>query len=301
MRAKVAQHETTKEWMSCVVLFSKRSRKSRVVSSSALSRFQRIPLCRAAGVHRIGRRLARQFGIFLQLARLRSLASLNASSEKPEEERSRSSSFFVTGATAQSLFATSASLFWAGILSTIAAAGLIWLAKKVGVVGAKPLAELLLALILIRMFPEGPKTGWSPKLVLSLFALGSALSLFWIAVVAWGNTRFPDLSTVSTAAIVTGLLSAVITAPIYEEKVVRHLLLQGLSGYTNRWLAAVLVSAIFAIAHQNAMIWSFFVSLVLCWLAIAKSISVMQRAIVHGTINLLIMLWYFTRGFGLFA
>lgn len=159
--------------------------------------------------------------------------------------------------------------------------------------------ELFLAVILIRIFPEKLTVCWSLRRVLGLLALGAVLAIFWMTVIAWGNTRFPDLSTFSTAAIVIGVISSVATAPIYEEKVVRHLLLQGLSGYTNRWVAAVLVSAVFALAHQGAVAWSFLVSLVLCWLAIVKSIGVMQRAIVHGTINLLIMLWYFTHGFGL--
>lgn len=183
----------------------------------------------------------------------------------------------------------------------MAAGGLIWVAEKVGMVGAKPAVELLLAVILIWFFPEEPTASWSLKRVLCLVAIGAALALFWVTVIAWGNTRFPDLSSFSTTAIVTGVVSSVVTAPIYEEKAVRHLLLKGASGYTNRWVAAILVSAVFALAHQGAMVWSFLVSMVLCWLAIAKNIGVMQRSIVHGTINALIMLWYFTHGFGLFA
>lgn len=167
-------------------------------------------------------------------------------------------------------------------------------------VGAKPITELLIAAVLIRIYPEKSTACWSAKRVAALVILGVALALFWVAVFAWGNTRFPDLSAISAVAIFTGVVSSVVTAPIYEEKVVRHLLLQGVAGYMNRWAAAVVVSAVFSLVHQGAVVWSFFGSMVLCWLAIVRGIGVMQRAIVHSTVNALIMLWYFTHGFGFF-
>ena len=167
-------------------------------------------------------------------------------------------------------------------------------------VGTKPVVELLLAVILIRFFPEELTARWSLRLVLGLVLLGVGLASFWVVAIAWGNTRFPDISTFSAIAVITGVVSSVLTAPVYEEKVVRHLLLQGASGYVNHWVAAVLVSAVFALAHQGSMAWSFLFSMVMCWLAIIGKIGVMQRAIVHGIVNALIMLWYFTHGFGFF-
>lgn len=192
-------------------------------------------------------------------------------------------------------------LLLAGILGTLAGGALIWLAGTVGVTGAKPLVELTIAAILIKIYPEDTPQCWSIKRVTALVLLGATLFAFWMVAIAWGNTRFPDLSTFSKTAVLIGIMSSVVTAPIYEEKVVRHLLLQGLSGYMNGWVAAVLVSAVFALVHQGSMAWSFLGSMVLCSLALVWKIGVMQRAIVHGAVNALIMLWYLTRGFGFFA
>jgi len=188
----------------------------------------------------------------------------------------------------------------AGVLATFACGALIWLGGVLGLLGATPLAELLVAAILFKFYPEKSAVRWSGKEVVALLSFGSVLAMFWVVVFAWGNTIFSDPSDVSGAALFIGAFSAIVAAPIYEEKVVRHLLLQGLSGLTRPWISAILVSLIFALVHKGAVVWSFIVSIVLCWLALARGVGTLQRAIVHGTINALVMLWYFTSGFGLF-
>ncbi len=190
-------------------------------------------------------------------------------------------------------------LFLAGSLASLLCGALMALMSYVGAVGAKPLAELLVALVLMKLYPEGNAVSWSGRFVLLLCAIGTALALSWVAIFAWGNTKFFDTANASVVALVTGCVSAVLTAPIFEEKVVRHLLLQGAVGIIGRWWASLFVSVVFALVHTGAMIWAFAVSMVLCWFALAKGFSSAQRAVIHGVVNGIIMLWYFTRGFGL--
>jgi membrane protease YdiL (CAAX protease family) len=191
-------------------------------------------------------------------------------------------------------------LLLAGALATFACGVLIWLGEVLGLMGAKPITELLAAVVLLKIYPE-KAASWKTKRVVGLISIGVGLGLFWVVVFAWGNTGFPDLSTFSRQAIFTGVLSAVVTAPLYEEKVVRQLLLQGAAGFVNPWIAAIFVSIMFAAVHRGALIWSFIVSMTLCWLVIVKGIGTLQRALVHGVINSLVMLWYFTSGFGFFG
>jgi membrane protease YdiL (CAAX protease family) len=193
----------------------------------------------------------------------------------------------------------SAGLFLAGSLGSLLCGAMVALMSHVGAVGAKPLAELLVALVLMKLYPEVNIVRWSSRLFLLLCAIGAALALAWVAIFAWGNTQFFDIANASVIALVVGCSSAVLTAPIFEEKVVRHLLLQGAVGIIGRWWASLFVSAVFALVHTGAMIWAFAVSMVLCWFALAKGFSSAQRAVVHGVVNAIIMLWYFTRGFGL--
>jgi membrane protease YdiL (CAAX protease family) len=192
-------------------------------------------------------------------------------------------------------------LVLAGIVATILAGGLLRLGEASQIVGAKPLVEISIAVILFRVFPETNLAPWTIKRTAVLMALGSGLSLFWILAFAWGRTRFPDLPKGSEFALFVGLTSAIVTAPIFEEKLVRHLILQGGARLTNAWISTFFVSIAFAFAHQHAVIWSFLVSLVLCWLALEKGAGTLQRALAHGTINSLVMLWYLTKGFGFFS
>lgn len=190
-------------------------------------------------------------------------------------------------------------LFLAGSLASLLCGALMALMSYFGAVGAKPLAELLVALVLMKRYPEVNVVRWSGRFVLLLCAIGTALALSWVAIFALGNTKFFDIANASVIALMAGCVSAVLTAPIFEEKVVRHLLLNGAVGFVGRWWASVLVSGIFAVVHTGAMIWAFAMSMILCWFALAKGFSSVQRALVHGVVNAIIMLWYFTGGLGL--
>lgn len=168
-------------------------------------------------------------------------------------------------------------------------------------IGATPISELLVALVLFWLYPEKGRTRYSWVQVLRLIGIGIALALFWIFAFAWGRTVFPVLPSGSEVAVIVGLMTAVITAPLFEEKIVRYLLLEGGAGFIGPWAASILVSLLFALAHQGSVIWSFVFSLAMCWLALARKVGTLQRAIIHGTVNAIIFGWYFTSGFGLFS
>lgn len=161
------------------------------------------------------------------------------------------------------------------------------------------MVQLTLALVLFKLYPESTVVRWSVRLVLLLCSVGAALALVWVALFAWGNTRFIDAGDVSRASLVVGVCSAVIAAPIYEEKVVRHVLLQGATGFIGRLWASLLVSFAFALVHTDAIVSTFLGSMILCRLALVERLTSTQRAVIHGGYNAMVMLWYFTSGYGL--
>lgn len=188
-----------------------------------------------------------------------------------------------------------------GLVATFAAGGLFWLGATLGLAAIKPLVEGGFALALLSFYPERGAQPWSVRLAVGLVLLAITMALGWITIFAWGNTRFVDVATLNGATIALTLASGVVTAPLFEEKVVRGLLLDGVAALTKPLISAVAVSVVFAMAHQGAVIWSFFVSMVLCGLALAWRINTFQRALVHGVLNLMVLLWYGTYGYGFFA
>jgi len=175
-----------------------------------------------------------------------------------------------------------------------------WRGSSWGIVGAKPAAELILSALLLMFYPDVGYRRWTWRLLWALLLGALALVLTWIVAFAWGRTQFLDIRSVEMSTIVVTLLGGVVITPIFEEKVVRDLLLRGLSQMAGPVLSALLVSLAFALAHEGAMVWTFIVSICLCVMALRWRVSTLQRAAVHGSMNLLIFLWYGTYGYGLF-
>ena len=192
--------------------------------------------------------------------------------------------------------------FIVGIVATVASSLILEAARVFDLVGAGPCTEAIIAFLLIRIYPEPRSLRWSFKSVALLLAAGLLLALGWIGAIGWWqvSSRFTEWTQYPFYFIVIGFISAVVTAPLFEEKVVRHLLLCGAARITNTLFASILVSALFALAHPGNRIWSFIVSVLLCWLAIKWGANSFQRAIVHGTLNLMVMLWHLAGGSGKF-
>lgn len=191
-------------------------------------------------------------------------------------------------------------LILAGMTATFLAGALWWQGDILGVAGAKPAAELLIVAILFVLYPDVDCRRWTWRLLFVLALATLALVFTWIAVFAWGRTRFVDIHSVETPIILVTLLGGVVITPIFEEKVVRDLLLRGLNQMAGPVISTLLVSLAFALAHHGSMVWTFIVSISLCVMALRWRVSTLQRAVVHGLMNLLIYLWYGTYGYGLF-
>ena len=185
------------------------------------------------------------------------------------------------------------------VLATVLVVPLRILLGRLGVDGGTPISELLIAVVLLCIYPEQNGRAWSFRLVAALIAGGVLLGMSWVIFAAMtDNAVFPKLEEIPSRAIWLGLLSAVVTAPLYEEKVVRQLLLDGISSLTGFLVGALVVSVMFGLAHHGTMVWAFIFSMALCWSISRFGLNTYQRAIIHGVSNLVSMSWFFTQGFG---
>jgi hypothetical protein len=86
--------------------------------------------------------------------------------------------------------------------------------------------------------------------------------------------------------------------------------LKGIEGVIPLWVsrlvspgavAALIVSTIFAWAHDDMAVPAFIFSLTLSWLALKHKFSLSQRAFLHGIYNGAVMSWFLTDGFGVYS
>ncbi len=189
----------------------------------------------------------------------------------------------------------------AGITALAVNGALMVAGQAVGIVGSKILAEAATFIVLIWLYPEPQGRRWSLNSVVAFLLTGVAIGTVWVGFIGLrlANSEASEWTNFPFFFVLLGFINACITAPLFEEKIVRHLLFRGIEDKTNSFLASIIVSIIFAIPHTGSVIWAFFVSMVLCWLTVKWALNTWQRAIVHGSINLLIMLWSLTSGFGL--
>lgn len=188
------------------------------------------------------------------------------------------------------------------MLATLLAGGLSELGARFEIRGADAIQQIALFLVLMKCYPErlANQSGITP-LLFSIFT-GSLLGAVWILAVGLpnlGNTKFPAATDFSVVDIALGVLTAGVAAPLFEEKVVRQLMLDGLSRLVGRFASSLVTSAAFGLFHANSMLWGCFASLLLCFCALRLNMTSVQRAIAHGICNILILLWYLTGGLGL--
>lgn len=94
--------------------------------------------------------------------------------------------------------------------------------------------------------------------------LGWAL---WVACIGYPARAESQLLTrdqLPIAFYVLGVITGCIAAPLFVEKVVRHLLLTGAEHNLGGVVAALAVSALFSWVHTDGMISAFLFSLALC-------------------------------------
>nr|WP_246371784.1 CPBP family glutamic-type intramembrane protease [Lysobacter penaei] len=126
-----------------------------------------------------------------------------------------------------------------------------------------------------------------------MLVLGSALVSGWVFSLSPSHNEqasFDPAGPLSGTDLVHLLVGVGVVAPLYEEKLVRFLMLRGLVSL-GPVASTLLVSSLFAIAHEKAMVWSFLASVVFC-IAAFRGFTSGQRAVAHGLCNLGILAWH---------
>lgn len=184
------------------------------------------------------------------------------------------------------LFAASIGILLIGSVS-------IRLLSLLGFPFAKVLVELVLVIALYGAFPERGGRKWSLRSVVAMLVLGSALVSGWVFSLSPSHNEqasFDPAGPLSGTDLVHLLVGVGVVAPLYEEKLVRFLMLRGLVSL-GPVASTLLVSSLFAIAHEKAMVWSFLASVVFC-IAAFRGFTSGQRAVAHGLCNLGILAWH---------
>ena len=184
---------------------------------------------------------------------------------------------------------------------------------KAGVYGATSIAEFAAFIALTAMFPGEPGRRWSTGLIVGSVGVAMAFVAPWILAYAMpyvDDFKFPAGDEIDRIDLIAGYLASGLIAPLFEEKICRHLALRGVIGVLPSsvarlapptLIASLLISAIFALAHPGLMILTFVFSLALCGLALRLNLNTLQRATIHGAYHCFVITFYVTHGFGLWA
>lgn len=185
-------------------------------------------------------------------------------------------------------------LIFVGSIATVAVGAAQGVLNTLDVFGSKAMVEMLAFIACMWLLPCEKRALWSAKLVVILLALGILGGVVWVAVVGYparDETSFITWEQVPFRNYVLGAVTSCLVAPLFEEKVVRHLLQSGLSHYFGRFFGTLAVSVLFAIVHTGAVISSFLFALYLSASMYLLSLDTLQRAVVHGAINAVILHW----------
>jgi len=173
--------------------------------------------------------------------------------------------------------------------------------------------ELAAYVLLVALFPREARSRWTLAKCLSGVLLASACFgawLFFHANPSVSYSTFSDRRDASGIVVMITLLTSVVAAPLFEEKLLRGLALQGIVGTLPAWVAkfispnivaALIISVIFGLAHPQIMVLAASMSFVLCIMATNFGFSTLQCACIHGLYNAAVTMWYVTYGFGVWA
>ncbi|BBO51304.1 MULTISPECIES: CPBP family intramembrane glutamic endopeptidase [Stenotrophomonas] len=183
---------------------------------------------------------------------------------------------------------------FAAAIATVAVGAAQGILDSFNVFGSKAATEFLAFLACAWLFPNEPGRRWTFWLPPVLVGAGLICGALWIAFAGLPSGHASNsisLNEIPLKFYVLGIVTSCIVSPLFEEKVVRHLFLDGASHYLGKVAGAIVVSALFAAVHVDAFVSSFIYSVILCIGAIAFGLNTVQRSIIHGVINLSIMHW----------
>lgn len=185
-------------------------------------------------------------------------------------------------------------LIFVALIATVAVGAAQGILNTFDVFGSKAMTEILAFAACMWLFPREQRALWSVKLVVVLLALGIVGGTVWVAVVGYparNEASFLAWDQVPLRNYLLGVVTSCLVAPLFEEKVVRHLLQSGISHYFGRFLGTLAVSALFAIVHTGSVVSSFLFALYLSASMYLLKLDTPQRAVVHSVINAIIMHW----------
>ena len=81
------------------------------------------------------------------------------------------------------------------------------------------------------------------------------------------------------------LMNISLIIPLYEEKIVRGLLLRGIEKFTGSLGAIIITSFLFGVAHRGNEWLTFVYGAVLAWAATCMRMGAFERSIIHGAYN----------------
>ncbi|MDQ2702945.1 MAG: CPBP family intramembrane metalloprotease [Pseudomonadota bacterium] len=165
---------------------------------------------------------------------------------------------------------------------------LLSLSRSVGFdPGIATLLVLLAATIMLFViYPEKPRRIGLAG-ISALLGAGVLAACGWLAITDWQLSNYTSASWVEYSIF---LLVQIVFAPIYEEKVVRHVLLFGLARRMGFVFSAIVVSVAFAAVHRGNFTTVLLFSLGASWLAY-NGYGSLQRTLLHGANNAVIVLW----------
>ncbi|WP_141058202.1 CPBP family intramembrane glutamic endopeptidase [Stenotrophomonas rhizophila] len=191
------------------------------------------------------------------------------------------------------------------------AVGFVEMALRDSGVGPyKLLTELTAFALLVALFPREDRSRWTLARCLSgvmLAAAGFGAWLVFHANPSVSYSTFSDRRDANSVILIITLLTNVVAAPLFEEKLLRGLALPGIRGTLPARVAkfispnivgALIVSVVFGLAHPQIMLLAVSMSLALCIMATNFGFSTLQRACIHGLYNAAVTMWYVTYGFG---
>lgn len=183
-----------------------------------------------------------------------------------------------------------------GLIVTFAVGIIIDGMRAAGVdAGLATLVVLSLATaFLFRIYPEPVRRIGAVRSV-ALIVAGILAAMLWLAVTGWHVGSYSVDSWIDYPVF---LVVQIVVTPIYEEKVVRYVLLSGLSSRLGLVPAAIITSLIFAAVHHGNFVAVFLFSLVASALAAAGYNSV-HRSLLHGANNAVLVFWQLAGGFWL--
>lgn len=156
-----------------------------------------------------------------------------------------------------------------------------------GIVTVATLA--ILTGLLFAWKPERPD--FSRKTFIAAIAAGAFMAALWLLLIG----RRQSAVTISVSNWIDFPIAALnlsIVVPLYEEKVVRGVLLKGIARISRGWIAVIVTSVAFALPHEHNMLIALLAGMGLGYLAFYRNIDTYLRAALHGAYNLTLFFWY---------